>query len=112
MKPQFGDIVTNGWASADNPNRTGFFVRTVKRTGRVNPGKFWEITDGKGKLWHACANEGHKMTVTRASSDEIWNEAIEAAATEIEDYQAFTKYAQEPLTAEMCAEIRALKRDT
>lgn len=30
----------------------GMFVRVVRRTGRVmNPGTFWEMTDGKGDFW-------------------------------------------------------------
>lgn len=37
--------------------------------------------------------------------------AYERAAVEISDYQAFTKYAQEPLTNEMCAAIRALAQE-
>ena len=27
------------------------YVRTVRRTGKFNPGTFYECTDGKGRFW-------------------------------------------------------------
>lgn len=51
MKPRFGDIIENKMASMDNPTRVGTFVRVVRRTGRMNPGTWWEVTDGKGEFW-------------------------------------------------------------
>ena len=41
-KPKFGDPVINTNASDDNPTRHGFFVRALRRTGRMNPGVWWE----------------------------------------------------------------------
>ncbi len=64
LKAKFGDVVENGWASENNPTRVGFFVRAGKRTGRMNAGKFWEITDGKGKFWELMPTGDHKITVT------------------------------------------------
>jgi hypothetical protein len=50
--PEFGDRFENPVASADNPNQIGMFVRKVLRSGRVmNPGLFYEMTDGKGEFW-------------------------------------------------------------
>lgn len=48
---KFGQPVRNGYASEGNPIRDGLFVRWVHRTGRLNPGKYAELTDGKGKFW-------------------------------------------------------------
>lgn len=49
--PRFGDRVKNHMASADNPTRSGTFVRVVRRSGRLNPGTWWECTDEKGDFW-------------------------------------------------------------
>ena len=49
--PKFGATVTNLVASECNPTRTGYFVRSGSRTGRMNTGPWWEITDGRGKFW-------------------------------------------------------------
>lgn len=71
MRPAFGDIVENGWASEDNPTRTGFFVREFRRTGKLNPGLTWEITDGKGKFWEFNPKdiaEDNRLKVTRAAA--------------------------------------------
>lgn len=52
MKPKFGEVVVNPVASKDNPRRRGLFVRAGRRTGRVmNPGPWWELTDGEGDFW-------------------------------------------------------------
>jgi hypothetical protein len=48
---KFGDVIENRSASADNPTRRGYFVRVVNRTGRLNPGRHAELTDGEGKTW-------------------------------------------------------------
>jgi len=71
-KPRFGDLVENGWASEENPTRRGFFVREGKRTGRMNAGTYWEITDGKGKFWECPLGADHKLTwapTARPTSD-------------------------------------------
>lgn len=51
-KPLFGESVKNTMASVSNPTRVGLFVRVVRRPhGRMNPGTWWELTDGKGEFW-------------------------------------------------------------
>ena len=49
--PKFGELMRGVWASKTNQQRDGMFVRTVRRTGRVNNGTWHELTDGKGKFW-------------------------------------------------------------
>jgi len=49
--PRFGDPVMGIWASPDNPQRIGMFVRKGRRTGRMNAGPYWEVTDGEGHFW-------------------------------------------------------------
>lgn len=50
--PKFGDLVTNNWASMDNPCRVGIFVRAGHRPkGQMNSGPWWELTNGKGDFW-------------------------------------------------------------
>lgn len=49
--PKFGEWMRGVWASKSNPHRDGMFVRTVRRTGRVNNGTWHELTDGKGNFW-------------------------------------------------------------
>lgn len=66
-KPRFGDIVENGWASVDNPTRTGFFVRQGCRTGRMNAGPYVEVTDGHGKFWELPMDKGHRVTFRPAA---------------------------------------------
>lgn len=65
-KAKFGDRVENGWASESNPTRVGYFVREFTRSGRLNPGLTWEITDGNGKFWELKPTGDHKITVTPA----------------------------------------------
>ena len=49
--PRFGEMLRGVWASEGNPHRDGMFVRTVRKTGRMNPGIWHELTDGKGAFW-------------------------------------------------------------
>lgn len=51
MSPAFGELVTNPHASEDNPRKHGYFVREGVRKGRLNPGRYYELTDGKGDFW-------------------------------------------------------------
>lgn len=53
----FGDVVENQWASLDNPTRRGYFVRYIDRTGRLNPGRYAEITDSYGKFWECPVSD-------------------------------------------------------
>lgn len=63
LRPRFGDIIENGWASEDSPIRVGFFVREGRRTGRMNPGRYFEVTNGNGRLWEVPVDRDHKITV-------------------------------------------------
>jgi hypothetical protein len=49
--PSFGQWFKNVYASDDNPIRFGAYVRTIVRRGRFNPGRYYELTDMKGKFW-------------------------------------------------------------
>ena len=49
---KFGDILTNGWASDDNPEKVGIFIREKKRE--------FVMTDGKGDFWEQ-ARDKHKL---------------------------------------------------
>lgn len=99
MTPSFGDVVENGWASEDNPTRKGFFVRAFTRTGRMNSGLTWEITDGKGKFWTFKPRDiGERLTVVPAARSEAqpsgYDGLRQALAEAIEfaeqDWQALT----------------------
>lgn len=54
-KPKFGDLMRNPLASEGNPQRDGYFVREICRTGLVNSGLYYEFTDAKGKFWQSRA---------------------------------------------------------
>lgn len=99
LSPSFGDVVENGYASEDNPTRRGFFVRAFKRTGRMNPGLTWEITDKAGKFWEIQpAIIGERLTVIPAARSEAqpsgYDGLRQALAEAIEfaeqDWQALT----------------------
>jgi hypothetical protein len=49
--PAFGEWLRGIWAGEKNPQRDGRYVRTVRRSGRFNPGTFYELTDGRGSFW-------------------------------------------------------------
>lgn len=49
--PDFGATVVNNLASHDNPHRVGRFVRVIRRRGRMNPGVWWQLTNGRGVFW-------------------------------------------------------------
>lgn len=51
VAPKFGEWLRGIYASERNPLRDGMYVRTIRRTGRCNPGTFYELTDGNGKFW-------------------------------------------------------------
>lgn len=48
---KFGDEYVNPWASHDNPERVGYFVRSGRNTGKLNHGEWYEFTDKKGRFW-------------------------------------------------------------
>ncbi len=50
--PTFGKtIVTLPAAGEANPHRTGIYVETIHRAGRLNPGKHYRVTNGRGDFW-------------------------------------------------------------
>lgn len=49
--PKFGDRMYGTFAAEGNPIKYGIFVRVVNRTGRVNRGVYYELTNGKGRFW-------------------------------------------------------------
>ena len=52
LRPKFGDLLRNTMASESNPHRDAYFIREVHRSGGgVNPGRWFEMTDGKGETW-------------------------------------------------------------
>lgn len=51
MKYKFGDIVINHSAGDGNPHKRSIVVRVGHRSGRLNPGRYVECTDGKGDFW-------------------------------------------------------------
>lgn len=51
MKPKFGDWMRSIHASERNPQRDGMYVETVIRTGRMNRGTWYRLTDGNGNFW-------------------------------------------------------------
>ena len=50
-EPKFGEWLRGIYASESNPHRDGMYVRTIRRTGKLNPGVHYEVTDGNGKFW-------------------------------------------------------------
>lgn len=50
-QPKLRDWMRGIYASPDNPIRDGMYVETIVRMGRLNPGKFYRLTNGKGKFW-------------------------------------------------------------
>lgn len=62
MKPKFGDRLRNTAAGEGNPHRDAFYIRTVVKAGRLNPGTFYEMTDGEGEVWNQ--NPQHLVPLT------------------------------------------------
>ncbi len=54
-------------ASPQNPQREGMYVRTVVRTGNVNRGRWYELTDGKGKFYQYRPEDTIFMTANPQS---------------------------------------------
>jgi hypothetical protein len=62
-KIKFLDVVENGYAGDSNPRRIGIYIRTGRRSGRMNPGKYYVLTDGKGNFWEMPA-DSEKLRIT------------------------------------------------
>ena len=50
-KPVFGEWMRGIYAGMKNPQRDGMYVETIRRSGRMNHGTWYRLTDGKGKFW-------------------------------------------------------------
>lgn len=50
-KPVFGEWMRGIYAGIKNPLRDGMYVETIRRSGRVNHGTWYRLTDGKGNFW-------------------------------------------------------------
>ena len=67
-EPKFGEWLRGIYASERNPLRDGMYVRTVRRTGRCNPGKYYELTDGNGKFWMYPATSTIPLPIAAAEN--------------------------------------------
>ena len=108
-KPQFGDIVENGWASDGNPTKVMTYVRTIKTNGRVNRGTWWEVTDRRGKFCQIPSPDA-KDSRTRIIS----RPAIAAKKREKELVEALSRMLGEfaPVSQNIAAvKARALLKD-
>lgn len=50
-RPIFGELIRGIWAGKTNPQRDGYYVKTIVRKGRLNPGIWYQLTDKKGRFW-------------------------------------------------------------
>ena len=71
--PKFGEMLRGVWAGEGNPHRDGMFVRTVRKTGRMNPGTWHELTDGKGAFWRYEAKSTVFLTESYTSPPRFEN---------------------------------------
>ena len=60
-EPKFGEWLRGIYASESNPHRDGMYVRTIRRTGKLNPGVHYEVTDGNGKFWQYPAQSVERL---------------------------------------------------
>lgn len=84
-EPKFGDWIRGNFASEENPQRDGMYVRTIRRTGFTNPGKWYELTDGKGKFWQYLASETTRLCrAAPAGGDDLYRQACDS----VEEWKA------------------------
>jgi hypothetical protein len=76
--PRFGDRVVNTAASDRNPTKQGVFVRRVVKSGTVNPGAWWELTDGQGHFWRVSP-ESCEIEPGRATAATLERRALALA---------------------------------
>ncbi|KAF0137368.1 MAG: hypothetical protein FD152_543 [Xanthobacteraceae bacterium] len=50
-----GDIVANGHVSMDSPRHVGMIKAVRSREGRLNAGRYYEISDFRGDQWEVSA---------------------------------------------------------
>ena len=65
-EPKFGEWLRGIHASETNPHRDGMYVRTIRRTGKLNPGVHYEVTDGNGKFWQYPAQSVERLATPPA----------------------------------------------
>lgn len=82
MRPTFGQWFENPVASPSNPRRVGMFVRTVRRRGRMNPGLWWELTDGLD-FWQVRPENLRALTAEESRAVECSN-GPDFASTEVQ----------------------------
>ena len=68
IEPKFGEWLRGIYASESNPRRDGMYVRTIHRKGRMNPGKFYELTDGNGAFWMYPAQSVERIAAALRSA--------------------------------------------
>ena len=66
-EPKFGEWLRGIYASESNPHRDGMYVRTIRRTGKLNPGVHYEVTDGNGKFWQYPAQSVERLATPPAA---------------------------------------------
>jgi hypothetical protein len=74
--PVFGAWYRNSYASDTNPHRDGRYVRTITRKGRLNPGVYYELTDGHGAFWES-PKPALVAVQTIPSAEQSRDEAVE-----------------------------------
>ena len=112
-EPKFGDWLRGIYASESNPTRDGMYVRTINRTGRVNAGKFYELTDGKGKFWQYPAKSTERLPqANSAQAAEIESLRAEVARRDgIDPWAVLIRAQQAEARAERLAEALRLAMD-
>jgi hypothetical protein len=58
---RFGDLIENGYASAENPHRVMIYIRRGVREGRMNSGPYIELTAGRGRLMTFSTSGEHRL---------------------------------------------------
>jgi hypothetical protein len=76
--PHFGDQVVNNSASECNPTKHGLFVRRVTRSGVMNPGEWWELTNGEGSFWRTQA-DAYEVVTPATSSERLERRSLALA---------------------------------
>ena len=68
-KPKFGDRIRGIYASEQNPERDGFYVETIRCTGRLNNGTHYRCTDGHGHFWEYPVDSTELLAPEPAGKD-------------------------------------------
>ena len=80
-KFKFGDLIENGYASKDNPQRVMIFVRRGFRPGRLNHGPYVELTNGRGSMATFSTQAGHRLRKVGVWSVDRSNEPTSPAVS-------------------------------